>query len=158
MDKKSYFKSLPAKPMGAGALLRNSNGELLIVKPTYKDGWEIPGGVVESNDSPLPACLREIREELALEISITHLACIDYTTTSKDRTDTLQFIFVGTTLLDSDIAKIIIPKQELEEFRFVDIDEATRLLGSRVGKRVATIFPLMEEKITYYLEDGSITG
>jgi len=42
-----YYKSLPMKRMGSGALFFDSAGRILIVKPSYKDVWEIPGGVVE---------------------------------------------------------------------------------------------------------------
>ena len=35
----------------------------------YKDGWEFPGGKVEIGESPRDAVVREIREELATEIS-----------------------------------------------------------------------------------------
>jgi len=33
--------------MGSGTLFFDSAGRILIVKPSYKDVWEIPGGVVE---------------------------------------------------------------------------------------------------------------
>ena len=39
-----YYKNLPRKRMGSGALFFNSKDEALIVKPNYKDHWEIPGG------------------------------------------------------------------------------------------------------------------
>lgn len=35
MTENDYYKNLPKKRMGAGALLFNKNDELLIVKPTY---------------------------------------------------------------------------------------------------------------------------
>ena len=40
-----FHRSLPMKRMGAGAVIRDLDGNVLIVKPTYKDGWELPGGV-----------------------------------------------------------------------------------------------------------------
>ena len=36
-------------PASAGAVLRDRRGRLLILKPTYKAGWTIPGGVIEAD-------------------------------------------------------------------------------------------------------------
>ena len=39
---------LPAIPASAGAMIFDRAGRLLILKPIYKSGWTIPGGVMEA--------------------------------------------------------------------------------------------------------------
>jgi hypothetical protein len=39
---------LPGIPTSAGALIFDQTSRLLILKPTYKTGWTIPGGVMEA--------------------------------------------------------------------------------------------------------------
>lgn len=56
-----------ARPYAAaGVLFLDAAGRVLLVRPTYKPGWEGPGGAIEQGESPLAACRREVREELGI--------------------------------------------------------------------------------------------
>jgi 8-oxo-dGTP diphosphatase len=68
--KSAYYAALPTKRVGAGLLCRDASGRVLLVRPTYKPSWEIPGGVVETDESPAAAVAREVREELGIALFI----------------------------------------------------------------------------------------
>ncbi|MEV2220163.1 NUDIX hydrolase [Nocardia vinacea] len=48
---------LPRKRMGAGALFVDDVDRVLLVEPTYMGYWELPGGVVEADESPYAAVI-----------------------------------------------------------------------------------------------------
>ena len=85
---------LPAIPASAGALIYDSAGRLLILKPTYKSGWTIPGGVMEADgETPWQACQREVREECGLEVQSGRLACVDFRKPRPGRPGGMRFLF-----------------------------------------------------------------
>lgn len=45
----------------------------------FKDGWEFPGGKLEPGETGAQACVREIREELRVDIcDLSHLCTIEH--------------------------------------------------------------------------------
>jgi 8-oxo-dGTP diphosphatase len=53
-------------------------GRVLLVRPTYKEHWEIPGGMVEASESPHEAPAREVAEELGIDRPVGRLLCVDW--------------------------------------------------------------------------------
>lgn len=153
VNRKTYQRGLPKKRISAGCLFFDEAGRLLIVNPTYKDGWEIPGGVVETNESPLAACIREIREELGIDRQPRGLLCVDYMAETSQRTEALNFIFDGGVLPDDVIAAIRLPAKELAEYRFFPSDQALALMKPRLRNRVACCLNSRDAGMTIYLEE-----
>lgn len=153
VNRKAYQRTLPGKRVSAGCLFFDTEGRLLIVKPTYKEGWEIPGGTVDANESPLAACIRETREELALERRPRRLLSVDFTGETKQRTESLNFIFDGGVLSAAEIAAIRLPEKELSEYRLLEPEEALKLLNRRLRRRVRYCLPLLDSLLTLYLEE-----
>lgn len=150
---KDFHRSLPRKRMGAGVVLRDSYDRVLIVKPTYKSTWEIPGGAVEDGESPWQACRREVAEELGLEIGSGRLLCVDYNPSTPDYLESLMFVFHTGVLAESQIAAIELATEELSEYRFVERAEALELLGHRVAARLRTVSISDDPLAAAYLED-----
>ena len=148
----AFHQSLPKKRMSAGCLLFDHQNRILLVNPTYKEQWEVPGGIVEQDESPLQTCVREIQEELGLTVQPKRLLCVDYGPTSGDRSENLSFIFDGGQLSTTDIANITLDTNELSEYRFCTSDETTTLLNDRVGQRVQQCLSIIHTGQTLYLE------
>ena len=152
VNRKAYHQSLPKKRISAGCLFFDRSRRLLIVKPTYKEGWEIPGGAVNANESPLSACMREVAEELGLERRPIRLLSVDFTGETKQRTESLSFIFDGGVLSEEEIAAIRLPPDELSEYLLLPPEEALALLTRRLSRRVRRCLAAREAGTMLYLE------
>jgi len=144
---------LPRIPASAGALVWDRKGRLLILKPTYKSGWTIPGGVVEADgESPWEACRRETREECGLDVCHGRLVCADFLRPRPGRPGGMRFLFDCGVLSDRKLADIALQEEEISAYRLARVDRALRLLSGPVRRRVAAA--VTKPGRTHYLEDG----
>src|SRR5260370_34912155 len=106
-----------ARPLvAAGVLFFDEHGRVLLVDPSYKPGWEIPGGYVEAGESPLEGCVREVKEELGIAPPIGGPLVIDWAP-HPDQGDKLLFVFDGG-LLDPGLrGQIRLADDELTDWR-----------------------------------------
>ncbi|QLD84827.1 NUDIX hydrolase [Natronomonas halophila] len=82
---------------GAGCLAID-DGRILLVREG--DAWLVPGGRVESDESPVAAARREVLEETGIEVEITGLGAIaEQTFVHEETGESFEFYFatfVGT--------------------------------------------------------------
>lgn len=154
MTNKNYYQRLPKKQIGAGVLLFNKNNELLIVKPSYRNYWSIPGGVVEKNETPKNGCIREIQEEIGLSISKLQFLSVNYVFNNDERGESLLFIFYGGTLSNKQIASIQIDKKEIIEYKFLKIKHALSLLDKIMKDSISKSLKALKNKTALYLENS----
>ncbi len=146
----------PPKYASAAAIIRDTDGRILIVNPTYKEGWELPGGIVEANESPRDGCARELREEIGLDISVGRMLVADYS--DRARMEGLHFVFNGGRLSETEISAITLAEEELSEFAFVDLAEAKRRLVLGSSLRAPQAVAALEDGRARYLERGEPRG
>ena len=145
---------LPAIPVSAGALIFDRAGRLLILKPTYKSGWTIPGGVMEADgETPWEACRREVREECGIEIGRGRLACMDFRHPKPGRPGGIRFLFDCGRVDDRLMDGIAVQPEEVSEYRLAALPDALGLLRGPIRRRVRAATGSGRKKLVY-LEDG----
>jgi 8-oxo-dGTP diphosphatase len=143
---------LPAVPVSAGALIWDQAGRLLILKPTYKTGWTIPGGVMEADgETPWDACRREVREECGIEVRSGRLACVDFRPGRPGHPGGIRFLFDCGPADDAALAAITVQPQEIAEYQLVALDAALALLRPPIRRRVRAA---MRHRRCAYLQNG----
>ena len=143
----------PKKNMASGAIIYDKKDRFLVVKPTYKDYWHLPGGVVEENESPYIACIREVQEEVNLVVKPNRLLAVNYTGIPEEGIDALVFIFECGTISEDRVSNINIPKEEIMDNKFIEKQLVFKYLDGRMAKIVAECFGNKESMKTLYLEN-----
>ncbi len=67
--------------VGAIGVITNTKGEILLVEHVFhpKHPWGLPGGWVERNEQPAQTVEREIKEELALNVTAENILLAEFT-------------------------------------------------------------------------------
>lgn len=138
-----YVAQLPRKRMSAGILLRDEHGRVLLVEPSYKPYWEIPGGVVEAGEAPWATAVRELHEEIGLTSAPGKLVVIDYVPPENDSLpERIAFVFDGGHINEEQVAGLMFGP-EVVSAKLCTREEihalATPLLANRLGAAIDAV-------------------
>ena len=145
-----YWAEIPKKSSAIGVLLFGESGKVLIVKPHYKDHWTIPGGVIEGNESPIQAAVREVREEVGLDIQVERLLCLHYLQhwVGDKKYDSYKFCALAR-IEDSGHHKM---DGEIEDSKWVTPAEAKKILGGSSVNLVKNGLKAIDDGTVVYFE------
>jgi RimJ/RimL family protein N-acetyltransferase/ADP-ribose pyrophosphatase YjhB (NUDIX family) len=146
---------LPTKRVIAQGLILNSANEILLCELTYKQEWDLPGGVVDPYESPAHAVVREIREEMQVEVSPRSLVAVNWLPPWRGWDDAMLFVFdLG---VDDDvIARARLEPRELRALHWCTLDQVERRTAPYVTRMLRRLAQRTDG--TAYLEDGVDQG
>ncbi|MFE4718651.1 NUDIX hydrolase [Streptomyces sp. NPDC055006] len=145
--------------VAAGVLLFDEDDRVLLVDPTYKAGWEFPGGVVEPGEAPARAGVREVAEETGIQLpELPGLLVVDWEAPAPPAYGGLRLLFDGGRLGGAEARRVILPGQELRGWRFVTEQEAAGLLPPVRYERLRWALRARERGAALYLEAGVPVG
>ncbi|GAA2158403.1 NUDIX hydrolase [Pedococcus bigeumensis] len=144
--------SLPTKRAIAQGVLRDPDGRVLLCELTYKAEWDLPGGVVDPSESPAECVVREVREELAIDVEVRALLAVNWLPPWRGWNDATVFVFdlgVADTGL---IARTTLERREIRALHFADEEEWEQRVAPYNQRLLA--FLAAHGGPTAYLEDG----
>lgn len=115
------------KPDSAFAVIRRGDS-VLLVKPRLKDRWNLPGGRLVQDETPLQAVTREVWEETGLKAIIVRLAG---THRRDDRSR--AYVFEARVAIRARLAGA---RHEIARQAWVPVRDAARLLSAAARLRL----------------------
>ncbi|MGX1371963.1 8-oxo-dGTP pyrophosphatase MutT (NUDIX family) [Streptomyces canus] len=148
-----------AETVAAGVLLFDEQDRVLLVDPTYKAGWEFPGGVVEPGEAPAQAGVREVAEETGIRLDdVPRLLVVDWESPAPPGYGGLRLLFDGGRLDSTRAGAVLLPGPELRGWCFASEEEAAELLPPVRYERLRWALRARERGAALYLEAGVPVG
>ncbi|MBO1415242.1 NUDIX domain-containing protein [Streptomyces sp. FH025] len=101
-------KKEPRRRLGALVLVRSTDGLILLIKPTYRPGLQLPGGSVHPGEQIADAAARELAEETGLHRRIAHHLGVDQVPAnpSTGAVEGFNFICDGGFATDEEVGRL----------------------------------------------------
>ncbi len=131
-------KSMKKIHKAALALIRDN--KVLMAKNFYTDKYYIPGGTIEKNETTIETLIREIKEELSVDVIKDS---IEYLGTYEDIATTHPDSIVQIRLYLGEVEGELKPDSEVEKLGWFGKDDDWEILGS-VAK--TKIMPVLLQK------------
>jgi RimJ/RimL family protein N-acetyltransferase/8-oxo-dGTP pyrophosphatase MutT (NUDIX family) len=145
---------LPRKRAISQMLIRDRGGRVLLCHLTYKQDWDLPGGVVEVGESPQLAVAREVEEELSLTIEAGPLLLTDWLPPWSGWDDALCLVFDGGTH-DASVAEDIVRQpREIKDAAFCTLEEVEKRCADFTARRIAAALATLDGEAPAYTESG----
>lgn len=147
----AWFASLPKVALSANAVLRDESGWIALVRNTYRNGWSLPGGVVDDNEPPAAACARELEEELGFRVTgMGPLLAVQWAQRSPG--SSMQFLSLTFDAgLCEDPAALVPQPDEIAEIGFFPIDKLPDGTRPFIARRLHAVH--QAEGALVYLEE-----
>ncbi|WP_296605055.1 NUDIX hydrolase [Nocardioides sp.] len=145
---------LPRKRAISQMLIRDGDERVLLCQLTYKQDWDLPGGVVEVGESPQLAVAREVEEELGLQVEPGSLLLTDWLPPWSGWDDALCLVFDGGAHDASITDAIVRQTREIRSAEFCTPDQVRERCADFTARRIASALANLGGGRPAYVESG----
>ncbi|MFE5596550.1 NUDIX domain-containing protein [Streptomyces sp. NPDC056549] len=151
---KEWLATLVRAYAGTSVLVTDTEGRVLIVKPTYRDGWQFPGGVVDKDESPDECAHRELLEETGLDLPMRGIVAVTWSPPGK-RLDlpAINLVFDAGAVPAG--TEVTLQEDELEAYEWAAPEEADTLLLPSAASRMHAALAARTSGIVPFLPSGN---
>jgi 8-oxo-dGTP pyrophosphatase MutT (NUDIX family) len=145
---------LPRKRAIAQLLVRDEEERVLLCQLTYKQDWDLPGGVVEVGESPQVAVGREVEEELGLVVEPGPLLLTDWLPPWSGWDDALCLVFEGGVRPVSVLEQVVRQEREIRSVEFCTLEQVDERCADFTARRVRAALASRAGAGPSYTESG----
>lgn len=127
---------LPRKRAIGQLLVRDTADRVLMCQLTYKEDWDLPGGVVEVGENPREGVAREVLEELGLTLPAGNLLLTDWMPPWRGWDDALCLVFDGGAHAPDVLDAAVLQQREIRSVAFLTLDEIAERAADFTVRRV----------------------
>jgi len=129
-ENRTWYNKLPAKRSSAGLIIRHGDS-VLMVKDDYKPAMTFPGGVIDPDEAPRHAAVRETSEEAGLAIAEEHVRFYTVAYIPEDHGFLDRYHFFFETVVDDEARAAIAHDDSIEYIEWVPIGDIAAKAGGR---------------------------
>jgi 8-oxo-dGTP pyrophosphatase MutT (NUDIX family) len=145
---------LPRKRAISQMLVRDDDERVLLCQLTYKNDWDLPGGVVEVGESPQLAVSREVREELGLSLEAGPLLLTDWLPPWSGWDDALCLVFDGGVHPEAVLDDLVRQEREIRHAAFCTLAEVEERCADFTARRIVSALANVGGAGPAYTESG----
>lgn len=145
---------LPRKRLIAHALFTDPWDRVCLLETTFKADWELPGGIVNVGESPWDGAVREIDEELSVEVAVGRVLVVDWLAPYLGWEDAVEIIFDGGVLTEETMDAMVPDAREIRAIHWLAPDKAADKMAPFARGRLLAAIACRLGGGTQYLERG----
>lgn len=148
---------LPKKRVIAQGVLRTPDDDVLLCELVYKKDWDLPGGVVDPNESPAHCVVREVKEELGLDVTVQGLLAVNWLPPYRGWDDALLVLFDLGVVDRSFTEAAVFQRREIKGVHWSGVEVIAERVAPYTARMLAEV-ALGRLEDTMYLENSDETS
>lgn len=137
----------------AHLLVTEPGKRVCVLETTFKPDFELPGGILETGESPRVGLAREVREELSADLAVGRLLVVDWLAPYLGWDDAVELIFDGGDVRSPDLLRPDL--KEIRAVHWLTPAEAIATMAPFAQGRLGSALAARFEQRTWYLEAGN---
>ena len=145
---------MPRKRLIAQGILRTDGDRIALCQLTYKKDWDLPGGIVDPGESPAHCVVREVKEELGLDVAVRSLLAVNWLPPYRGWDDALLCLFDLGHVPEDFLERASLEAREIKAVHWADAATVAERVAPYTARMVAEVLAARVEG-TVYLENSA---
>ncbi|WP_462418564.1 NUDIX domain-containing protein [Kytococcus sp. Marseille-QA3725] len=146
--------ALPVKRVIAQGVITDGAGRVLLCELTYKSEWDLPGGMVDPDEGPMDTVVREVAEELGLDMEVQGLLSVNWLPAYRGWSDAVLCVFDLGTHPDI-VERARLQPSEIAALHWCTPEQVAQHAAPYVARHLSNVWDGEQvRRDTVYLRDG----